>query len=133
MNRLSLMLIPCAVAGAFTTTGCHDVPRNPPPPAAHAAPVAQPRNGGAIRHKPVQPAKPQPAKVVNRQPQQPKAINRQPNGMRPAENNMRPTANKPNGNNVKKGAKVKDANNGTNRSQKRPADREAPARRPTNT
>ena len=78
MKRVSLMLAPCAVAGALLT-GCHVHRGNPPPAHPQAVHVVQPSHGGA---KPPAPrAKPddrRPAKVDSRQP------------------NVRPNANKAN-------------------------------------
>ena len=91
MKRVSLMLAPCAVAGALLT-GCHVHRGNPPPAHPQAVHVVQPSHGGA---KPPAPrAKPddrRPAKVDSRQPNvRPNAskANRQPN--------VRPNANKAN-------------------------------------
>ena len=104
MKRVSLMLAPCAVAGALLT-GCHVHRGNPPPAHPQAVHVVQPSHGGA---KPPAPrAKPddrRPAKVDSRQPNvRPNAskANRQPN-VRPNANkanrqpNVRPNASKAN-------------------------------------
>ena len=104
MKRVSLMLAPCAVAGALLT-GCHVHRGNPPPAHPQAVHVVQPSHGGA---KPPAPrAKPddrRPAKVDSRQPNvRPNAskANRQPN-VRPnaskanRQPNVRPNANKAN-------------------------------------
>ena len=91
MKRVSLMFVPCAVAGALLT-GCHVHRGNPPPAHPQAVHVVQPSHGGA---KPPAPrAKPdnrRPAKVDSRKP------NVRPNANKAnRQQNVRPNASKAN-------------------------------------